>query len=128
MNFKSVLYLDDMRTPSIFGIEVVCNYEQFVWHLENKEMPKLISFDHDLSTEHYPLLENQPGMQIPYGSYKEKTGLHAARYIIENKLPLQHWMVHSMNVQGRMNIEAELRRYCPQGELRGVTIPYRVKD
>jgi hypothetical protein len=126
MNFKSVLFLDDMRTPTLFGVDVVRNYDQFVSYLENKDMPELISFDHDLAIEQYPIFENKPGMEIPYDTFKEKTGLHAARYIIDNKFPLKCWMVHSMNVQGRINIETELRRYCPQGEVRGLVIPYRV--
>jgi hypothetical protein len=125
-NFKSVLWLDDNRMPLILGIDWVKNYDQFVSYLENKGIPDLICFDHDLAIEHYPVFENRPGMQVPYDSYKEKTGLHAARYIIERRLPLRQWSVHSMNVQGRINIETELRRYCPQGELRGLQLPYRV--
>jgi hypothetical protein len=126
MTFKSVLYLDDMRVPTVFGVTVVKNYDQFVDYLQNHEMPELISFDHDLAFEHYPLGENRPGVEIPYGTYTEKTGLACARYIIENKLPLQYWISHSMNAQGNINIAEELRRYRPEGELRGIQIPYRV--
>lgn len=125
-HFESVLWLDDMRMPLILGIEWVKNYDQFVWYLENKGMPNLICFDHDLAPEHYPIFENRPGMQIPYDSYKEKTGIQAARYIIERRLPLRQWSVHTMNAQGRINIETELRQYCPQGEVRGLQIPYRI--
>jgi hypothetical protein len=124
-NFKTILYLDDMRVPSIFGVDLVRNYDEFVAFLTDHEMPELISFDHDLAFEHYPLAENRPGVQIPYGTYKEKTGLECARYIIDNKLPLKHWISHSMNVQGNINIATELRAYCPQGEVHG-RVPYRV--
>jgi hypothetical protein len=127
-HFKSILYLDDMRTPIIFGIDVVRSYEEFVWFLENKELPEFISLDHDLSFEHYPLAENQPGTQIPYETYKEKTGLHAARYVVEKKLPIQFWACHSMNVQGRLNIENELRAAYPHGHVKGAVIPYRIAE
>jgi hypothetical protein len=115
-----------MRTPTLFVIDVVRNYDQFVQYIATKGVPELVSFDHDLAIEQYPTSENRPGIVIPYETFKEKTGLHAARYIIENKLPIKYWMVHSLNVQGRINIETELRRYCPQGEVRGLEIPYRI--
>lgn len=125
LKFESVLWLDDNRMPLIFGFEWVKNYDQFVWHLENKEMPELICFDHDLADEHYPLNENKPGMVIPYDSYKEKTGKDAAQFIVDHKLPIRYWSVHSFHAQGKINIENVLRPYCPQGELQGLKIPYR---
>ena len=128
LNFKSVLWLDDLRSPQILGIQWVKGYNEFVWHLENKEFPELICFDHDLAFEHYPVAENRPGMVIPYGTYKEKTGKEAAEYIVQNNLPLRYWSVHTQNAQGRINIEKLLRHYCPQGELRGLQIPYRVLE
>jgi len=124
--FKSILYLDDMRVPSIRGVDLVRNYDEFVAYLNSHEMPELISFDHDLAFEHYPLDENRPGVKIPYDIYKEKTGLSCARYIIENKLPLKYWISHSMNAQGAINIAEELRAHCPQGEVRGTRIPYYI--
>lgn len=125
LKFESVLWLDDNRMPLIFGVEWVKSYNEFVWHLQNKEMPELVCFDHDLAFEHYPVAENRPGMHIPYGTYKEKTGKEAAEFIVENKLPLRYWSVHTFNAQGRINIENVLRAYRPQGELRGLKIPYR---
>jgi hypothetical protein len=128
LTFKSILWLDDMRMPLIFDIDWVKNYDQFVWHLQNKPMPELVCFDHDLHISHYPISENKPGMHIPYETYKEKTGLHAARFIIENKLPLRYWSTHTFNAQGKINIQTELRRYCPQGELQDLKIPYRIQE
>ena len=126
-NFKSVLYLDDMRVPQILGIDHVRNYAQFVWYIQNKSMPEVLSFDHDLHIEHYPFFEEEtPGRIIPYEKYREKTGLECARYLIENKLPVKHWFVHSANPVGANNIRQELRAYCPEGELRGLQIPFRI--
>lgn len=113
-----------MRVPTILGIDCVKSHEEFVAYLQNNPMPELISFDHDLSLEHYPM-NNISGMTIPYGSFQEKTGLHCARFIIENNLPLQYWAVHSMNVTGANNLRQELRKYRPSGECR-IKIPYQI--
>ena len=124
--FRSILYLDDVRVPKLAGVFVVRNYGEFVAHIEGHGIPDLISFDHDLAREHYPVGNNKAGEKIPYGTYKEKTGFECARFIVENRLPLRHWTVHSWNVQGKINIEEELRRYCPQGEVPGFQIPLAV--
>lgn len=124
--FKTILYLDDMRTPLARGIDVVRNYDEFVRYLEENGIPELVSFDHDLSDEHY-MPESEWGKPLDYSSYKEKTGLDCARYLIENNLPIKRWGVHSMNAVGKRNIENLLRSYCPDGEIPGFnvkTIPY----
>lgn len=126
--FRSILYLDDVRIPTSAGVVLVRNYAEFVEYLDEKGIPDLISFDHDLAMEHYPVGENKAGQKLPYSSYREETGLHCARFIIENKLPLRHWAVHSLNVQGRINIERELRRYHSRGEVRGLQIPFEIKQ
>jgi len=125
--FDSVLWLDDMRTPLLLGVDVVRNYEQFVAYIERLEpeqFPELISFDHDLSLEHYPFTEADHSGGIPYATYKEKTGLECARYLIENNLPVRYWTVHSFNPVGRRNIERELKDYRPQGWIPRADIPY----
>ena len=127
-DFESILYLDDVRVPASAGIDLVRNYDEFVEYLQQKGMPDLISFDHDLAREHYPTGENTAGRSLPYSKYREKTGFHCARFIIENRLPLRHWAVHSLNVQGRINIERELRRYHRRGEVRGLQIPFEVEQ
>lgn len=126
--FSSILYLDDVRTPTSAGVALVRNYAEFVEYLEEKGIPDLISFDHDLAMEHYPVGLNKAGQKVPYSTYREETGLHCARFIIENKLPLRQWAVHSLNVQGKMNIERELRRYHRRGEVRGLQIPFAVQQ
>ena len=126
---KSILWLDDMRTPLLMsGIHVARNYAQFVAYLESLEpgaFPDLISFDHDLCLEHYPFGEVDQAKGIPYDSYKEPTGLHCARYIIEKKLPLRNWTVHSWNPEGRRNIERELSHYHKDGWIPLFEIPFR---
>jgi hypothetical protein len=127
-HFHSVLWLDDMRQPLIVGFVWVKSYVAFVDYLTTNPMPELICFDHDLAPEHYPIFQQFPGLKIPYGSYKEKTGLECARFIIEHALPLTYWSIHTQNPEGRRNLENELRRYRPQGELRGLEIPFLIVD
>jgi NAD+-processing family protein with receiver domain len=99
------LFLDDTRKPPDFTWDVVRNYEEFVAYITLHGVPDIISFDHDLGFEHYPFNEESPGKEIPYDSYNEKTGYHCAQWLVENhKLPKQY-LVHSMNMIGKANIE-----------------------
>jgi hypothetical protein len=121
------LFLDDVRTPhttkgayykelgrweagfpSLLTWETVKNYNEFVSIIESKGLPKLISFDHDLAWDHYPVGETSMDAKINYEKYEEKTGYHCAKWLIEycqsKKLPLPDWMVHSFNPVGRKNI------------------------
>jgi len=127
--FKTILWLDDMRTPvESEGVTVVRNYEEFVAYLDRLapgEFPDLISFDHDLALEHYPRDTEEQAKGIPYHTYKEPTGLHCAYYIVDNFLPLRHWTVHSWNPEGRQNIERKLGSYCRSGWVREFEIPFR---
>lgn len=127
-DFDSVLWLDDLRQPLDPRIAWVKSYRTFVQYLAMNPMPELICFDHDLALEHYPITQGYPEPGIPYERFKEKTGLECARHVIENSLPLKYWSIHTQNEAGRQNLEAELRRYCPEGELRGLKIPFRVID
>lgn len=126
--FRSILYLDDMRVPTLHGVDLVQNYAEFTEYLDDKGMPDLISFDHDLAREHYPSGPNEAGQEISYSTYREKTGLDCARFIIENGLALRYWAVHSANVQGRINIERALRRYRRQGEVPGLKVPFVIRQ
>lgn len=130
---KGVLWLDDVRTPllipgAVGGLWIARNYQEFVKFIEQMEvMPELVCFDHDLSFEHYPLAEHRPGEVIPYNTYREKTGYHCAQYLVDNDYPINKWSVHSFNPIGRKNIEDLLRSYCPDGEVRGLNIPYKTE-
>jgi hypothetical protein len=119
------LFLDDVRKPTYLGdlkhYEVARNYNEFVQIIKEKGLPNFISFDHDLGFEHYPLGEQNPTLVIPYDTYKEKTGYHAAQWLIshciDNNLPLPKWQCHSMNVVGRANIKQLLTRFQQKQQL-----------
>lgn len=108
------LYLDDIRTPEDNDWIVVRNYNEFVDYILNNGIPELISFDHDLAEEHMSdYFRNQyngiNGIEvIEYGSFKEKTGMDAAKWLIEycldNNLELKNITVHSANPCGSENI------------------------
>jgi len=111
------LFLDDIRNPhgvkwAVTDIQnqniklpdtvydIVRNYDEFVAYID-KQMPDMITFDHDLADEHYNTSLNPD-------NFKEKTGLHCANYLVEKcinekrRLPIVY--VHSMNPIGKRNI------------------------
>jgi hypothetical protein len=127
----SNLFLDDFRKPSdvthalhngqwqefpsIWSWEIVRSYAAFTEFILKNGLPSVISFDHDLSMEHYP--ENFEAMMttIDYTRYKEKTGLDCAKwlldYCIRKKLELPDCYIHSFNPVGRINIHNYLSRF-----------------
>lgn len=116
------LFLDDYRNPlDVTWIKipvpprgqmwtVVRSYDEFVAVFgQLKEAPLHVSFDHDLADEHY----NPDTWGKSEKDYKEKTGLHCARAMVEICLD-KHWKlpsytVHSMNPIGAKNIDEELK-------------------
>lgn len=76
-------------------------------------MPLLISFDHDLADEHYTPQEywddyDKSKAYQESQSYKEKTGLDCAKFLVEfvesNNKVLPQFLSHSANPVGRDNI------------------------
>lgn len=120
------LFLDDMR-PAPMGWTLVRSYTEFVDHITNIGVPEVISFDHDLGFEHYPLAEQNPGDKIPYESYTEKTGYHCAKWLIENKPEVLTnpliVVVHSFNIVGARNIAQLFIRYTDANVL---MFPYKL--
>jgi hypothetical protein len=118
-----ILFLDDIRQPSKVYPEtfdaqwvIARNYKEFVNAIETRGLPELVSFDHDLAEEHYPFNEPQGGIRdrnnIPYQSYKEKTGYDAAKFLVQYCLDMDanfpECRIHSMNPVGRKNIKDHL--------------------
>jgi hypothetical protein len=118
------LFLDDIRKPtdvknawhngafeefpSLFSWEIVRSYDAFVQFIQTNGLPTVVSFDHDLSWEHYPKDELSMTKPIDYGKYTEKTGYHCAQWLVEyclkKRLALPDFYVHSFNPTGRTNI------------------------
>jgi hypothetical protein len=130
------LFLDDFREPHEVGNYIlpvnfrtyyrlkpwviVRNYAEFVTCIEEKGMPDIISFDHDLADEHYTpehywddydkSKEYQESRE-----YTEKTGLGCAEWLVnycmDKDLPLPKYFIHSMNPVGADNIKNYLENY-----------------
>ena len=105
------LFLDDVRDPNRFlndvrAWEIVRNHNEFVRIIQQRGLPRFISFDHDLADEHY-LNEGK--------EFTEKTGYDCAKWLIEfcmrTNQPLPEFQVHSMNPVGRLNIISLLTSY-----------------
>lgn len=130
-NFK--LFLDDIRKPSDGFLyneqkylldysgtqacewEVVRNYQDFCEFLDKFGIPAMISFDHDLHTEHmqhYFNVTTKIGV-IEYGNLKHKTGKHCAEYFMEKwkeaGKPRVSIYIHSANRWGQTEIKNVLK-------------------
>lgn len=99
MSYK--LYLDDVR-PAPAGWEVVRTYDQFVEYITKNGPPDEISFDHDL--DDFPYENGVPGV-------RERTGYDAARWLVENKIRVPKFTVHSMNPSGLKRIKDLMEDY-----------------
>lgn len=120
------LFLDDFRDPEDcfeymrhlpYIMEdwiIVRNYDEFVKFIQEKGIPDLISFDHDLADTHY---DNQDHVDEDYYDIiTERTGYHCAKwlinYCIDNKKELPATiLIHSMNHAGSRNIQSLFESY-----------------
>lgn len=119
------LFLDDVRVPGDCVLymkpndvyynndwNIVRNYDEFVNYITENGVPDEISFDHDLSDEHYDPSMYRGGYHynVLYSEFKEKTGYECvkwlAQYCIDNLIPMPTCYVHSMNPVGRENIQS----------------------
>jgi hypothetical protein len=90
------------------------NFEQFKKAIEERGMPKYISFDHDLADfkkgEDGKVLKDDDGKAV-----EEYTGMTCAHwlkdYCLDNHVELPDFTVHSDNTNGRDNIWALLSRF-----------------
>jgi hypothetical protein len=127
------LFLDDERLPrDVTWIDlplgpwvVVRSYAEFTRLIEKDGLPDHISFDHDLGLEHYQAYEKACSVPVPapppYDSFKEKTGYHCARWLVDycidhGWLALPSYTIHSKNVIGEGNIEALFAAYTRNRE------------
>lgn len=118
---KYNLFLDDIRYPeTAFNYMkdlrylqsewiIVRNYDEFKCVIDNRGIPEIVSYDHDLAEEHYePSTWSDDTVE-----YREKTGLDCAKYLIEVLDGEHHpdWIVHSWNPVGKKNIENLIQDY-----------------
>ena len=127
------LYLDDFRSPrdSFSGGPklrpgnpvylknewvVVKSHDEFVKAVVELGAPIMVSFDHDLSDEHYVNPLDNPKTTL----YKEKTGYDSAlsliTYLQARNLPMPTYFVHSYNPTGAAVIQNLLDDYVRYAE------------
>ena len=137
------LFLDDLRKPehayiapkrddnsiiitsnSLANISGVSNddwvivrcYEEFVQALDDRGIPNVVSFDHDLDEEHirhYYSVTELSGI-IEYSNLKVKTGKHCAEYFVQKCKELKPEQlpdvyIHSANKYGAEEIKRVLK-------------------
>ena len=120
---KYNIFLDDIRVPTDVTwanipadqhYSLVRSYKEFVDLITlRREVPKFVCYDHDLADTHYGHGLNNN--EIPYESYKEKTGYDAAKWLVnycmERGIKHPPYVVHSMNPIGKQNIESYINSY-----------------
>jgi hypothetical protein len=117
------LFLDDYLNPSdvtwidlpLLEWTIVRNFEEFV-KIIKIEIPKFISFDHDLAGEHYnkySILSDGTRF-IDYTKFTKKTGYDCAfflkNYCDRKNTKIPNYIVHSLNPIGSKNIINILER------------------
>ena len=125
---KYNLFLDDVRnpidcvyymyTPIYTSVDwvIVRDYNSFIKIIKENGLPEIISFDHDLSDEHYDPKMYHESYDELYDSFKEKTGYECAKWLVDycidnNEFLPKKILVHSMNPIGRRNIESYFESY-----------------
>ena len=116
------LFLDDERLPhNVTWVNlpesqhytIARNYNEFVDLITLRGIPRFVSYDHDLADSHYG--HGLRGDQIPYDSYKEKTGYDCAKWLVNECMikGVKHppYIVHSMNPVGKQNIISYVESY-----------------
>jgi hypothetical protein len=120
---KYNIFLDDIRVPTDVTwanipadqhYSLVRSYKEFVDLITlRREVPKYVCYDHDLADTHYGHGLNNN--EIPYDSYKEKTGYDCAKWLVgycfAKKIKHPPYVVHSMNPIGKQNIESYINSY-----------------
>lgn len=133
MSYK--LFLDDIRDPvncvtymhSRIGAKnpiyleddwvIVRSYSEFTSKINERGLPAVISFDHDLADVHYcPVSHYDSYDEWAKGANStEKNGYECAKwlvgYCVNNRLDLPECYIHSMNPVGSQNIHRRLKDF-----------------
>lgn len=121
---KVAIYLDDNRipteTPEGYEWVVLRSYDEFTTFITSfyrryKELPKLISLDHDLTPEYVHYYFEHPGERIvDYSQFKTKGGYHCLVWFVmacdHNEVSFEDtiFAIHSHNELGAKNLQQYL--------------------
>ena len=133
------LFLDDVRDPkhcaaymrrrepTILDIyahakwDVVRDYAQFVDYIKTNGLPDLISFDHDLSDDHYheAMYKSVDEYEKAISGSSAQTGNDCAvflvNYCMERNQKMPYCAIHSMNPVGCERIAWTLDQFAKMG-------------
>lgn len=110
-NFVSAYYYTKYKPFKDENWIIVRNYKEFIKIIKRLGIPDKVSFDHDLSDEHYPNYDkNSKNLNtIKYDNYTEKTGYDCAKWLCEyckeNNKKFPEYFIHSWNKIGAINIK-----------------------
>ena len=114
------LFLDDIRSfnqvkfpiPTPNNVKTARNYMEFCSILDRDGTPSVVSFDFDLTDEHYIKFNDTQKGHNPY-LFKDKCGLHCADYLIkyvqEKRTAFPVFFCHSANPIGKKLILDKLK-------------------
>lgn len=92
---------------------IVRSYDQFIDYITKNGLPKIVSFDHDLSDEHYQYLINHS--DVNYNKYTEKTGMECLKwlceYCLDNNKKLPKCLIHTQNIIGSINMKKYIENF-----------------
>ena len=118
------IFLDDIRTPENawnymknpiylkLDWEIVRNFKEFVQIIEDRGIPAMVSYDHDLADIHYKP-DFLKGKYTEFFEYHEETGEDCAKHLIKKLEGAEHpdWWVHSANPVGAERIRNVIKDY-----------------
>lgn len=95
--------------------EVAKNFEEFQLIVDQKGIPEFISYDHDLSSEHYDvsMYHGEDAYNEKSVNFTEKTGRECAEYLCSKLQGAPHprYIIHSMNPLAVSRITGVIRDY-----------------
>ena len=138
------LYLDDIRVPyksyELFGFHIYENdnwdiircHDDFVTYIEtfyeeHKQLPNIISLDHDLADEHYSsdMYKGKEVYDKNYEKFTEKTGYDSIKFLVDFIMDKQISLKlipivvlsHSQNPVGKKNIEMYWKSFIKEYQI-----------
>jgi len=130
---KKRIYLDDVRTPTQGNWVLVKTYEEFIDKVKEVGFDNIdyVSLDHDLGDE--AIMEYHtnvaPNFKLDYNNIKEKTGLDAAKWLVEqwmNGNSIFKVLTHSANPIGSANIIGYINNYLKNIEHEQTCVRVRI--
>jgi len=106
-------YMNELRYETLEWV-IVRTHEEFTDMLISKwkegEFPELVSFDHDLTNEHYhpSMFNGVKEYECYYKGFSNPTGRRSAEFLVDfcskNSIPLPEYLIHTMNPAGKERI------------------------